>query len=241
MNGESVNQIKELAIRSMDLKEVNGNQYSPETLVRVFSDPRPVAILVKSLTGIIDFLEANIDELDMDSLILHVVDCATVRVITKIHGERNERHSVICADLDIVKTFPFGQFMDQETFIIKCRSMFVPTDDMDRILKYTSKIDASASIKTEDDGVTQIARIKKGASGVIAENEALPVIIKLRPYRTFPDVEQPESEFLFRMNASDDSITCALFESDGGNWRNTARKNIAGYFELLEVTIPIIS
>lgn len=38
------------------------------------------------------------------------------------------------------------------------------------------------------------------------------------------------SEFIFRM-MEDRSITCALFEADGGAWKNAAMQNIKNYLE----------
>jgi len=50
--------------------------------------------------------------------------------------------------------------------------------------------------------------------------------VKLKPYRTFNEVEQPESEFLLRLS---DGAQVALYEADGGAWKLTARRNIADY------------
>lgn len=53
-------------------------------------------------------------------------------------------------------------------------------------------------------------------------------IVKLKPYRTFYEVEQPESEFLLRL--SDDGKV-GFFEADGGMWEMTARRTIKEYLE----------
>ena len=50
----------------------------------------------------------------------------------------------------------------------------------------------------------------------------------LKPYRTFVEVEQPESKFVFRMQTGPEM---ALFEADGGAWRIQAMKNIKEYLE----------
>ena len=44
------------------------------------------------------------------------------------------------------------------------------------------------------------------------------------------EIEQPVSEFIFRM-AEKQGITCALFEADGGAWKNAAMQNIKKYLE----------
>lgn len=51
--------------------------------------------------------------------------------------------------------------------------------------------------------------------------------VMLRPFRTFLEVEQPESEFLLRVDL-DEGI--GFFEADGGIWKLEAKKNIADYF-----------
>ena len=80
-----------------------------------------------------------------------------------------------------------------------------------------------------DDGISQKATIK---TGIASKGDALvPNPVKLRPYRTFHEVQQPMSEFIFRMK-SDDSVKCALFEADGGAWENVAMRNIKDYLEV---------
>ncbi len=82
--------------------------------------------------------------------------------------------------------------------------------------------------KYGDDGVTQKATIKQG---IASKTEAIvPNPVKLRPYRTFIEVEQPVSEFIFRMK-DNQGIHCALFEADGGAWKNAAMKNVKDYLE----------
>ena len=46
----------------------------------------------------------------------------------------------------------------------------------------------------------------------------VPNPVTLRPFRTFIEVEQPESKFIFRMR---EGGRCAIFEADGahGSWR----------------------
>lgn len=52
--------------------------------------------------------------------------------------------------------------------------------------------------------------------------------VPLRPFRTFQEVEQPESEFLLRL---DEDGNIGLFEADGGMWRLTARQTIKAFLE----------
>ena len=86
-----------------------------------------------------------------------------------------------------------------------------------------------------DDGVSQKATIK---TGIASKGEVLvPNPVKLRPYRTFLEVEQPESAFVFRMRDDNGRVECALFGADGGAWKNAAMKSIKEYlmFELQDL------
>lgn len=62
----------------------------------------------------------------------------------------------------------------------------------------------------------------------MTENVPIKPIVKLKPYRTFFEVEQPESEFLLRIG---DGGQVGLFEADGGMWKMTARYTIKSYLQ----------
>lgn len=64
----------------------------------------------------------------------------------------------------------------------------------------------------------------------VAPEEAGRSRVALRPYRTFTEVEQPESEFILRL---DDEGRVGLIEADGGAWKMTAKASIAAYFETM--------
>lgn len=241
MDGSAVNEIEALALKGLELRKVDGKTYSTIKLSRVYSDPRPDVVKVRSLTGLADFLKANIDKLEMDRLVIHIVDHATVVVRTDVHGEQNERHSVVSAELETLDRFPFDKFIGQEQFIIKLKSMFEKTEDQEAILKYTSKIDSEAAVITADDGVTQNVNIKQGVTGVRSERQNIPSLVKLRPYRTFTEIAQPETEFLFRMKTGDGGATCALFDADGGAWKNKARQSIGDFFKVQDLGLPVIA
>ena len=69
------------------------------------------------------------------------------------------------------------------------------------------------------------------AAGITRVAEApVPNPIKLRPYRTFLEVEQPASLFVFRLRENKEAgIQAALFEADGGMWENLARLKIKDF------------
>ena len=52
--------------------------------------------------------------------------------------------------------------------------------------------------------------------------------VNMQPFRTFLEVEQPESVFLLRL---DGNGNVGLFEADGGVWKLEATRNISEYFD----------
>lgn len=238
MEGEAVKEIRDLALKTAEtFIGEDGNEYSVNQVHRVYDDPRPDVLNIQSLTGILDYIKANVDALDIiDGLMIHIVDHETVNLITDVNGPSNKRNTVLRATRD-GKTFPFEQWIEQEKFIILVRSLFMRTNDREEILFQTSKIHTESAITTGDDGVKQNIQIKKGISGALTEAAEVKPIVSLKPSRTFAEVDQPESEFLFRMKEVHGSIHCALYEADNSDWKNTARKSIKEFLTPSGVTI----
>lgn len=102
-------------------------------------------------------------------------------------------------------------------------SSFIENEDRNKLLKVSGNIKEENVKSVGDDGVSQSAAIKVGVASVAEVVIPNPVI--LAPFRTFPEVIQPESKFIFRMQTGPQ---CALYEADGGAWRNVAmeKRNI---------------
>lgn len=115
----------------------------------------------------------------------------------------------------------------QEKFCIGLQSKFLPTEDRELLFKFAGTVEAGTISQYSDDGVSQKATIK---TGIASKGEAvIPNPVTLKPYRTFLEVEQPESQFVFRMKEGPDGIMCGLFEADGGAWQMKAMQDIKDY------------
>ena len=90
-------------------------------------------------------------------------------------------------------------------------------------------IQAGTTMNYDDDGISQKTTIKSG----VANNAdvIVPNPVRLRPYRTFAEIEQPESSFVFRIKDSEEGPRFKIVEADGGLWKNAAMKKIKEYFE----------
>lgn len=143
--------------------------------------------------------------------------------------ERQMPYSVIA----ILPSFKVGDWYDYEQFIIGVRSKFVANEDRDNLIKLVAGVVHCDEQKLEDNGVTQSVSIKSGTK--LQAQAEVKSIVKLKPYRTFIECEQPESEFLFRI--SNNGTRYGLFEADGGKWRLQAKLNVKKHLdELLKDT-----
>jgi hypothetical protein len=213
------------------VKEIEGIPFAARKLEPIIFEPGVDTIETNSLTGLIDYVKSAIEGPDaLSGAFFHVVDHKTVRITTRISGKLRKRDNWAEATLDKnLEAFHFGDFMSPEAFNIKLRSIFFPTADLEKLVAYCSKLTAGTEVKLLDDGITQEASIKKTISGATKENVIAPVTVTLRPYRTFREIEQPSSEFLFRITLQNDIPKCGLFEADGGEWRLTAIKTITEF------------
>lgn len=94
---------------------------------------------------------------------------------------------------------------------IALRTRFQETPDSLYAMKLVNDISLGAKVIYNDNGVATTVTTQKGVA--LQTNEQIRPIVKLRPYRTFQEVEQPESTFLIRI--SDRGIS--FIEADGGS------------------------
>lgn len=217
---EYINGLKEPTI-----KEIDGNTYSDKPLERISYIPYAGAIEMKTLSSFVEYIKANIDEMS-DKMIVHVVSPTEVRLYSALDMDRKREYLVkVNAELP---DFRFGNFIDHESFVIALQSKFVPNDDRDLVLKFAGTVEDGTVAQYGDDGVTQKATVKTGLAS--KADAVVPNPVNLIPYRTFLEVQQPASDFIFRMKSAN-GVQCAIFEADGGAWKNKAMNNIKEYLK----------
>lgn len=239
---ESVAQLGADAATPEILTNAKGHEYSTKPLYEVIAPkpPAPSRLEVSTLTGIVAYLLANPDK-TLSHRICHVISPSSVQVYSSLDDLKN-RHYFIAANT-LLEPFRFGQWYPHEEFIIQLQSRFQPTDDSAAILKLVGNIKDETVSLYNDDGVTQQVTARTGIARV--EDAPVPPRVKLAPFRTFLEVDRPESEFVFRLKQTGNGgpPNAALFESDGGAWKNEAIANILGYLkqELAELDVTIIA
>lgn len=224
----------EYIVKSQQPKVIESGKYryTDANLNRLDDDLRADAIKMTTLSGLVDYIKSGVDKM-ADRMIVHVVSPTEVLLISMLDGDRKREYLVdVRAD---IPEFQYGRFIDSESFLIGIRSKFIQNNGAEAILRFAGTVQSGTVSKYGDDGISQSATVSKGIAG--KETELVPNPVKLRPYRTFTEVNQPESEFVFRMKDSDGNVYCAIFEADGGAWKREAMKNIKEYlqFELADM------
>lgn len=209
---------------------VTGSDY---TEIEPMELPKPEKVVTRSLDALVALIKTEAASQFTD-LPLYV-SCGSfnaVDVFTKPNPEddlhRWQPYHALATDLptlveDVRWTF--------DEAMIKLRSAFQrapesigATNDVDYIIDLLSHMSVDQSIKSDDNGVTQTVQVRKGISFV--QNQAVRPIVTLAPYRTFQEVQQPASEFVFRVY-EDRSIS--LTAANGGMWKLAARDAVKRY------------
>lgn len=216
------------------MQDVGEYLYSDKPLYQIDEGKRADSIGTSTLTSIVDYIKSASESEMLSKAFIQIVSPTEVRLISHLDVDR-KREVLIKANAQLPK-LQIGQYIDNENFIIMLQSMFVqnsigesnPTD-IDLLQKVVGNVVDDTIQTYTDDGISQQAAIKSGIT--TKETVILPSPATLRPYRTFLEVMQPASKFVFRMKKGMNGPTSALFEADGGAWKNFAMDNIKRYFE----------
>lgn len=213
-----------VSLGEWDFATIAGQSYTTKPLHLVMT---PVAdtLHVRTLTGLVNYIESEVDTTDSDPLLVHVAMPDEVRIFTPLLSDR-QRECLMVAHYTQPR-HPFGVFEDVEQFIINMQIHFKNNKDLAKILKLVGNMRDEAIKTYGDDGVTQSVTAKTGIATV--DEVPVPNPVVLAPFRTFAEVEQPESQFVLRIQRCNDGPRCALFEADGGKWELEAISNIANY------------
>lgn len=203
--------------------EINGDTYSDNKLVRIEPYvPSPTPIRVASLESVVKLIEQEQPRFD-GVIFVQVKEFNKVNVFTTYRDDF-ERNYLYEAATDLPEFRP--GWMEYEGAMIALRSKFIQNEGTEYLLSLLSRITDENKVTSNDNGVSQTVEVRKGIAMVT--NEKVKSRVSLKPYRTFLEVEQPESEFLLRVQ---EGGSIGLFEADGGMWKLTAKRYIREYLE----------
>lgn len=189
----------------------------------MIGEPDIVPLKTTNLNSLVQYIRKfyQVEKIS-ENLLVEVRTPTEVRLYTKLTDGTNVRHCLLKSEFEPPK-FIVGRFQEQKEFMIMLKSCFVPTQPRDRLIEvcgHTTDVDSAVY---HDDGFGQTVSLKRG---VTTDRENLPDMVLLKPFRTFPEIDQPESLFIPRVQKG---ANFAIFEADGGAWKNKAMVNIREY------------
>lgn len=226
-----------------NIREIDGIQWTDKQLSRVQNIISMDKVEFFTLTSLVEYLQSGVDVPNEFAQHIFINVAAPDHVL--VYSEANKKNHYSRTDiadvramLPVVKT---GKWVDQTEFCIMLRANFIDSDykdedstvllpdtDKDALIRVASNIVSGTIAQYEDTGISQKATIKTGIQE--AEDKLLPDKVTLRPFRTFMEVEQPKSEFLFRaQDDRHDGVQLALHEADGGRWKLDAMAAVKQY------------
>jgi hypothetical protein len=233
---EAIDRILELAPVKFSIHSIGGREYSGTPLTGV-RPPMCDSLKFHTLTGLADWVRHDKED---TPCLLRIIDEETVLAEGQMDPGWRQREVLARSDIFQYREFTFGNYMSIEDFIIQIQSKFVPTESTTALINAVSKISGDLVVTAEDDGAAQTVTVKD-AIGRLADSKMNP-IVELRPYRTFREVLQPKSAFLLRFKKFGEGLPqIALFEADGGAWRNEAVQSIKAYLEATSLGVEIIA
>lgn len=234
---DAINKIIEMAasrtITIGERKYVDG-KISPVLL------PTPISLKVHTLSGIVDYLTKETDPAEEGQRFIHVVSPTEVKLCGGFYcASFYERPEFLTA---LFQPAPYqqGKYFNLEDFIIGLQAYFVRNEMSSKLLDILCNITEEASANYNDNGITQNVTAKTGIS--LVQSVPVPNPVVLRPFRTFPEIEQPESLFVFRIKRQQGQPPlCGLWEADNKQWKIEAVQGIAKWLQDKLPEIPIIA
>lgn len=223
INQEALKYLVNLGEEKDPIVMLDQGTFTQASLSRV-KEAKASVLTVSTLTGLVDYIKSDLDKLP-EKLLIQVISPREVALYSPLNADR-EREQYISAEAILPDNVVYDRFIGTEQFNIMLQSAFVDVGTKSALLKYTGLIQDEAVKTTGDDGVSQQVTVKTGVASV--GQAIVPNPVELAPYRTFPEVEQPISKFIFRMQ---EGPRAALYEADGGAWRNKAILSIKEYLQ----------
>lgn len=219
MERTGIEKIVELA--APNTKEIDGRTYTDKRIIPV-ERPRVKTLELTTLNSLVKLIQEELIDY-ITPLIVQVSSYDAVEVFAGIQAADRKRENPYRCKAETIR-IQFDQKLDYESMMIALKSKFVQTPELLELVKLLGSITEQNSAQVSDDGFSQNVVVRKGIA--LKDNKTINPIVKLKPYRTFAEIDQPESEFLLRLS---DGTNVALYEADGGAWKLEARKRIADY------------
>ena len=203
--------------------EVDGRTFIGDGYRELAAERSVDSFTVNTLTGLVDYVKS---EFDTDRKMMIHIETPTKISLFDALNYTNDRRTYLNATA-LLPNITFGQLVNRESFQISLQANYCSNADKAELLHVISHMTVGEGASVRDNGATQEVTVK---NGIQLDEVELKERYSLMPYRTFVEVEQPASDFIFRVKADDSKgIYCGLFEADGGAWELNAMHSIKQY------------
>lgn len=208
-----------------EVLEICGKTYCTKDLHLYGRPPMAEPIKANSLTALVDYISSCSQELP-GAMIIHVQSPTMVRLVSALNIDRKREELFRCEAN--VSSFVFDRKYSQEDFIINLQANFIENEDLRLIQSVAGNVEAKTTANYGDNGITQKATVSRGIAS--KEDIIVPNPCVLVPYRTFQEVEQPASTFVFRIH-DEGTPYFKLIGADNDMWMCEAIRNIKDYLQ----------
>lgn len=239
---------KILGLAPPNMQSFGDLHYTDKPLTLIYP-PSPEAVECSTLQGLVDLFIADLDDVKPENVLVHITSPTSVELISKDSDDYGRRRTWVKAEYPGCESFKFGAFLGPESFLIAAQQGFQRVKienedgsfklDLDYVLGVASKITAENATDHEDDGFAQRVAVRQGIA--LKAETVLKPTVNLAPYRTFAEIDQPLSQFVFRARIGGESVQLALFEGDGGRWKLGAVAAIKAWLSPKFGDVPVIS
>lgn len=212
---------------------IDGKEYCKDRLIRCDIRDKAEPIKATTLTSLVDYIKECSKEMH-SRMILQVESPTKVTLFSGLLEER-DRETLFEANA-LLPRFEYGSDYLQEAFLVSLQSCFAHSEHREAVAVLASNIVNTQQATYSDDGISQQAVMKTGIT--TKEPVLVPNPVTLIPYRTFLEVEQPASSFIFRINDRGGAPAFKLTEADGGRWKSQAMLTVKKYLTEALADLP---
>lgn len=207
---------------------IQGRNFSSKQL-HIIKPAQVEPVAIDTLQGLVDFLTANKDGIDLSKATVHVESHLKVSVFGVPDPVYRLREQFAVATY-APREYRYGQYVTIEDFLVGLQTYFVADDTVSEILRVLGNVTDENVRTVSDDGITQTVTAKVGIT--LRSEVKIPNPVMLAPHCTFREVEQPGRQFILRVQRQEGKLpACALFDADGGKWELEAMSRIQDWLK----------
>lgn len=225
--------LKEFVEKLLELNEpmaitIDGSHYSNKNLKQILK-PLQETLVIATLEGLVSYIQGHV----LADYVFHIKSPIEVVLLSK--PDADGRITTYAKAVYAPPNMRFGSWLAMEDFIINAMAMFEDSEERSRMFQIVGNLTEENTKTLADDGVTQRVTVRSGIAKVESVDVRNP--FALCPYRTFPEVAQPSSKFILRIEKGN----AALFEVQDRLWVLAAIKSIKGWLEAQDEELKIIA